>query len=623
MKPRRDPLSALLLPIAALLFAPAAFGQAAGEMDAAHKDGIDTGKTMRSEASSLPDQQPTSDTIPGFQGTPDNLGNLFGSDDKALSAAAGGASSVAEYGVVRQGDANKSRVPSDQLTSIRTRGDEINAEPGAFALGIDANGQTGTCREITTETSPTEFYEATCNIGAKVEDVTRTCSITMAPEVSSTAAYKYYVVPDSAYGTPFARYASIQPYVSSGVCKPTGVSKMACAAHVDYGWTPANNKYCDDYSATEYECTADLDIAAAPSPKTGKSWHVQSSTTTVTTKRVDGCGALAGDTMCTQQSAEDVCTQGPETRIINGVPVTEACWAWQRSYTCHQITQATDCGDFEADPKCTFLRDECLDEDPSGGACKTTEQIYSCPVPVSTAPQKEYVCGGDIYCVNGVCQEIERDASDELKDALVAMGAMDQAQKEFDPDNLSLFKGARETCHQPIFGLVNCCAGKVSGLLTTAAGLSALAGGPAVLAGVATQFLTLFLCSTQEKMLDVKDRMGLCHFVGSYCSSSFLGICSTKRKTYCCFQSKLTRILQEQGRPQIGKPWDKPKTEQCLGFTIDEFSRLDLSKMDFTEIYAEFLEAAKLPDEAQMAADIQTKIRAYYQENAAASTGGQ
>src|SRR3546814_5766246 len=70
-------------------------------------------------------------------------------------------------------------------------------------------------------------------------------------------SYKYYVVPDSAYGTPFARYAAIAPHISSGVCKPTGVRKQACAAHRDYGWPWPDNKYCDDYYATEYECTAD------------------------------------------------------------------------------------------------------------------------------------------------------------------------------------------------------------------------------------------------------------------------------------------------------------------------------------------------------------------------------
>src|SRR3546814_13259569 len=72
-----------------------------------------------------------------------------------------------------------------------------------------------------------------------------------------------------------------------------------------------------------------------------------------------------------------------------------------------------------------------------------------------------------------------------------------------------------------------------------------------------------------------------------------------KRTAYCCFESKLSRVLQEQGRTQLGKPWDKPKKEQCLGFTIDEFARLDLSVMDFTEVYADFMDAAKLPDEVE------------------------
>src|SRR3546814_3088073 len=75
---------------------------------------------------------------------------------------------------------------------------------------------------------------------------------------------------------------------------------------------------------------------------------------------------------------------------------------------------------------------------------------------------KEYVCGGSMYCINGSCSEIEEEASNEFKDALVAMGAIDQVGKEFDPDTMGLFKGTRETCHKPVFGLVNCCAGKVS-----------------------------------------------------------------------------------------------------------------------------------------------------------------
>ena len=113
-------------------------------------------------------------------------------------------------------------------------------------------------------------------------------------------------------------------------------------------------------------------------------------------------------------------------------------------------------------------------------------------------------------------------------------------------------------------------------------------------------------------LLHERDAQGLCAYVGTYCSSSFLGVCLTKRKVYCCFESKLSRILQEQGRIQLSKPWGNPKTESCAGFTVDEFARLDLSKMDFSEVYAEFTDAARLPDELEASAQIQQKIEDYY-----------
>ena len=63
---------------------------------------------------------------------------------------------------------------------------------------------------------------------------------------------------------------------------------------------------------------------------------------------------------------------------------------------------------------------------------------------------------------------------------------------------------------------------------------------------------------------------------------------------------------------QLGKPWGAPKREQCQGFTIEEFARLDLSRMDFTEVYKEFMDAAKLPDEVETMRQIQDKINDYY-----------
>ena len=205
----------------------------------------------------------------------------------------------------------------------------------------------------------------------------------------------------------------------------------------------------------------------------------------------------------------------------------------------------------------------------------------------STA-DKQYVCGRDVYCLNGNCETIEREASTEFKDALVALHSIGDAGAQFDPANLTVFSGERGTCAKKIFGASNCCSGKGVPLLTP------------------------WLCSTADKQLDEKDDKGLCHKVGSYCSDKVLGICVTSKDAYCCFGSKLSRILQEQGRQQISKPWGKPKDETCKGFTIEEFQRLDLSQMDFSEVYAEFMDAAKLPDEVSIMTDIQTKIQGYY-----------
>src|SRR3546814_8910059 len=134
------------------------------------------------------------------------------------------------------------------------------------------------------------------------------------------------------------------------------------------------------------------------------------------------------------------------------------------------------------------------------------------------------VCSSDL-CINGDCEPIVREASTEFKDALVALHAIDQAGKEFDENNFTVFQGTRETCHKPVFGLINCCAGKVSGLLTVGAGAAALAGGPTAVAALATPFLTLFACSQSEIRLDLKDRLGFCHKVETQCSSRLPCFC--------------------------------------------------------------------------------------------------
>src|SRR3546814_14247585 len=93
-----------------------------------------------------------------------------------------------------------------------------------------------------------------------------------------------------------------------------------------------------------------------------------------------------------------------------------------------------------------------LDEE-LNGACQVEERIYRCPTPggaVSDAQQ--YICGDDVYCINGDCEPIVREASSEFKDALGALHAIDQAGKAFDETTFTDFQGSRDISPNHVFG---------------------------------------------------------------------------------------------------------------------------------------------------------------------------
>ena len=80
---------------------------------------------------------------------------------------------------------------------------------------------------------------------------------------------------------------------------------------------------------------------------------------------------------------------------------------------------------------------------------------------------------------------------------------------------------------------------------------------------------------------------GYCHKVGTYCKKKikFIG-CVQKAQSHCCFNSKLARIIHEQGRPQLKtgiNNWGSPEAPLCRGFTPEEFQAVDFGKIDLTE----------------------------------------
>ena len=101
-------------------------------------------------------------------------------------------------------------------------------------------------------------------------------------------------------------------------------------------------------------------------------------------------------------------------------------------------------------------------------------------------------------------------------------------------------------------------------------------------------------CNKTDAKTDQFVQSGVCHYVGEYCSwkLKFPKVCLQHKKVYCCFHSKLGRIIQEQGRPQLkdfgySGDWGSPTNPNCRGFTPDEFQMLDFNKMDLSSYFGD------------------------------------
>jgi len=90
-------------------------------------------------------------------------------------------------------------------------------------------------------------------------------------------------------------------------------------------------------------------------------------------------------------------------------------------------------------------------------------------------------------------------------------------------------------------------------------------------------------CTANEKILGCKRAKGVCVEIGDRCTIKIFGACIQKKAVFCCFDSVLARIIHEQGRPQIGLGWGSEKSPTCRGFYMDEFMKIDFTRIDFSE----------------------------------------
>lgn len=302
----------------------------------------------------------------------------------------------------------------------------------------------------------------------------------------------------------------------------------------------------------------------------------------------DGCGTLrareaAGECELAQP---ETCIDGPATRIISGESVTRDCWVYETRYDCLGSTTVEEpyCAELRA-RGCTQVDSDCktrlLD-----GTCAEYEQTYQCPD--ATVGGEVVDCGVEVFCMDGTCVDQGYEPSQDFGLAASYLSGVAELAKDFDRTTLEAFKGTHRYCRKSALGFRNCC--KLSGW------------------GVD---LGLTQCSEDERQLAEERKAGFCHYVGSYTKGKLFW--KKKYASFCCFKSKLARIIQEQARPLLGIGWGDPKAPECRGLTLTELTSIDWEQMDLSEFYADVIAKTSetLPDPATLEADIKARITDY------------
>jgi conjugal transfer mating pair stabilization protein TraN len=288
-----------------------------------------------------------------------------------------------------------------------------------------------------------------------------------------------------------------------------------------------------------------------------------------------------------------ICISGPQTRIINGKEVFKECWEYKSTSACYDGSLISDCQEYSQN--CSLISEKCLSD--TDGTCRHKEKKYSCNKIIGQTPTTMQ-CNGVSYCIGGECETQEIKPNQNMGKALSALSMLKGASIEQgdclggDASKCPVFKGQAKQCKFDPVHARNCC--KESGWLKD---------------------MKLTECSEDERLLAYNKEGGLCHEIGSFCSQKLARFCLQKSKSYCCFGSKLSRIIHEEGRKQLNISWGTPQNPNCRALTVDELQSLNFDKMDLSEIYNELISKVnpqKLTDLSEQEQSIKRQIKEYY-----------
>ncbi|MCF7497617.1 type-F conjugative transfer system mating-pair stabilization protein TraN [Vibrio sp. L5-1] len=270
------------------------------------------------------------------------------------------------------------------------------------------------------------------------------------------------------------------------------------------------------------------------------------------------------------------CIEGRATRTINGIPTTLDCWKYRVD---HQCTRPNTCNVLPAD--CTTTSIHCSLQ--QNGVCIEEKVNKSCPQRRCSATQ--LICGEESFCLDGDCFEAMATTSNRFNESTSALAALAEAADGIG-NPPKIFTGKSMKCTDAAFGFADCCKD----------------GGWGTSIGIAQ-------CNDEEKALGQAKEQGITIALGSYCAEKVLGACIRKKKTYCVFDSKLARIIQEQGsKGQLGISLGTAKHPICGALTPEQLQDIDFERLDFSDFYDDMHSNTNLPS----ATEIQERLQSAY-----------
>lgn len=251
-------------------------------------------------------------------------------------------------------------------------------------------------------------------------------------------------------------------------------------------------------------------------------------------------------------------------RIIKGKEFQKQCWVEKLVYLCRK-PKSNGCAVLR-EKKCQEVERKCLQKGEHG--CALWEVTYKCLNKNSYEPHEE---PSDLYGMQKSTWETTKEPNSSFASIATKLSLFDEMKKDIEEQNardatkIQIFKGKEMKCSKNVADelLYDCCF---------------------AFGGISTN-LKLSQCSEEELSLAEMREQGLCHYIGKY-SHDFMNILKTRDEyVYCCFNSKLSRVFQEEARDQLKMDWGKAKEPNCRGFLTADIDKLDFTILNLNEAF--------------------------------------